>query len=86
MRSESRWVGFRLADTLWRAQAATKTADSTKYDEARHQLEVLVRDITRDEDRDRVWAEAQESLGDFWWMRQRSRNWLQGWQTLSTGA
>ena len=54
--AESRWVAFRLADTLWRSQAATNTADSTRYDEARQQLEVLVRDITRVEDRDRVWA------------------------------
>src|ERR1043165_1796754 len=27
--SEVRWVEFRLADTLWRAQAATETADMT---------------------------------------------------------
>ncbi|MEK6300028.1 MAG: alpha-2-macroglobulin family protein [Acidobacteriota bacterium] len=78
--AESRWVAFRLADTLWRSQAATNTADSTKYDEARQQLEVLVRDITRAEDRDLVWVEVQESLGDFWWMRNDSRNWGQGWQ------
>ncbi|MFY9609864.1 MAG: alpha-2-macroglobulin family protein [Blastocatellia bacterium] len=79
--AESRWVAFRLADTLWRSQAATNTADSTKYDEARQQLEELVRDIKRVEDRDRVWAEVQESLGDFWWIRKDSRNWHQGWQT-----
>ena len=80
-RSESRWVDFRLADTLWRAQAATNTADSTKYDAARRQLEVLVRDIQRAEDRDLVWAEVHESLGDFWWMRNDSKNWQQGWQS-----
>ena len=77
--AESRWVAFRLADTLWRAQAATNTSDSTKYDEARHQLEALVRDIQRVENRDRVWAEVHESLGDFWWMRNDSKNWQQGW-------
>ncbi|HLF83386.1 MAG TPA: alpha-2-macroglobulin, partial [Blastocatellia bacterium] len=80
-RSESRWIEFRLADTLWRAQAATNTADSTKYNVARQQLEVLVRDIERAEDRDRVWAEVYESLGDFWWMRNDSKNWQQGWQS-----
>jgi uncharacterized protein YfaS (alpha-2-macroglobulin family) len=77
---ETRWVAFRLADTLWRAQAATQTADSTRYDEARQQLEALIRDIQRTEDRDTVWAEAQESLGDFWWTRKDSQNWYQGWQ------
>jgi alpha-2-macroglobulin len=79
--AESRWVEFRLADTLWRLQAATNTADSTRYDEARRQLDALVRDIVRVEDRDRVWVEVHESLGDFWWMRNDSRNWHQGWQS-----
>ena len=78
--AEARWVQFRLADTLWRSEAATETSDSTQFDQARHQLEVLVRDIQRPEDRDLVWAEVQESLGDFWWLRRQSRNWWQGWQ------
>jgi uncharacterized protein YfaS (alpha-2-macroglobulin family) len=77
---ESRWVAFRIADTQWRAQAATQTSDTTKYDEARQQLEVLVRDTQRVEDRDSLWAEVQESLGDFWWMRRDSKNWYSGWQ------
>ena len=38
--AEARWVDFRLADTLWRSQAGTQTADSTVYDKARQQLEV----------------------------------------------
>ncbi|HXG66363.1 MAG TPA: alpha-2-macroglobulin family protein, partial [Blastocatellia bacterium] len=76
---EARWVDFRVADTLWRAQAGTQTADSTKYDEARRQLEILIRDSQRAEDRDRVWTEVQESLGDFWWTRNDSKNWGQAW-------
>lgn len=82
---EARWVAFRIADTAWRAQAATQTADSTKYDEARRDLEVLIRDIQRVEDRDLVWAEVQESLGDFWWMRRDSKNWYSGWQYYQQG-
>ncbi len=78
--TEARWVAFRLADTQWRAQAGTQTSDSTKYDEAQHQLEALVRDTVRTEDRDRVWAEAQESLGDFWWLRRETKSWGQAWQ------
>ena len=73
--AEKRWVEFRLADTQWRAQAATQTADTTKLDEAKHRLEVLVRDITRTEDHDRVWAEVHESLGDFAWTRPNLPNW-----------
>ena len=76
---ESRWVEFRLADTLWRAQAATQTADTTKYETAQRQLESLIRERRRTEDHDRVWAEAQESLGDLWWTRRDARNWGQAW-------
>ena len=65
--ADQRWVEFRLADTLWRSQAATEQSDTTKLDDARHRLEVLVRDVTRVEDRDLVWAEVHESLGDWFW-------------------
>ncbi|MGB9178495.1 MAG: alpha-2-macroglobulin family protein [Pyrinomonadaceae bacterium] len=77
---ESRWVQFRLADTLWRAQAASETADSTKYDRAREQLEDLVRDrVDAPVEHDLVWAEAQQSLGDFSWARRDSHDWGAAW-------
>jgi uncharacterized protein YfaS (alpha-2-macroglobulin family) len=76
---ESRWVEFRLADTEWRAQAATETADSTKFEEAQKQLEELIRTSDKAEDRDLVWAEAHESLADFFWARRNSTNWGAGW-------
>jgi uncharacterized protein YfaS (alpha-2-macroglobulin family) len=78
--SEARWVQFRLADTLWRAEAATETADSTKYDRAREQLEDLVRERTDGSvEHDLVWAEAEASLGDFWWARPDSHEWGKAW-------
>jgi uncharacterized protein YfaS (alpha-2-macroglobulin family) len=73
--AEQRWVRFRLADTQWRSQAATRTADTTKFDAARRELELLTRDISREEDRDTVWVEVQESLGDFFWTRRDLQNW-----------
>jgi uncharacterized protein YfaS (alpha-2-macroglobulin family) len=76
---EARWVEFRLADTLWRAQAATLTADSTKYETAQRDLESLIRERRRPEDHDRVWVESQESLGDLWWTRRDARDWTQAW-------
>jgi uncharacterized protein YfaS (alpha-2-macroglobulin family)/tetratricopeptide (TPR) repeat protein len=76
---DQRWVAFRLADGLWRAQAGTETADATQYDRAQHELEVLVRDVTRVEDHDRIWAEVQESLGDFHWTRRNMQNWNAAW-------
>ncbi|MDA2926676.1 MG2 domain-containing protein, partial [Acidobacteria bacterium AH-259-G07] len=77
--AEARWVDFRLTDTQWRAQAATQTSDSTEFEEARRQLEALIGQARRPEHHDRVWAEAQQSLGDFWWLRRDSRNWGAAW-------
>lgn len=78
--ADTRWVRFRLADTLWRAEAATQTSDATRFEQARQALESLVRDAKREEDRDAVWVETMESLGDFWWLRKNEWNWAQGWQ------
>src|SRR5215212_11912118 len=76
---ESRWVEFRLADTSWRAQAATQTSDTTPFEQAQKQLEELVRVADRDVDRDLVWAEAHESLADFFWTRRSQMNWGAAW-------
>lgn len=76
---DARWVQFRLADTLWRAQAASGTPDSTVFDKARFQLEKLTRDIKDPDHRDRIWAEVQESLGDFHWQNPNHRSWG-GWR------
>ena len=77
--TESRWVEFRLADTLWRSEAATEISDNTRLEQAHHDLEALVRDITRTEDHDRVWAEVEESLGDFFWTRRNRQSWGEAW-------
>jgi alpha-2-macroglobulin len=77
--ADSRWVEFRLADTSWRAQAATQTSDTTKFEQAQKQLEELIRVSDKDDDRDLVWAEAHESLADFFWTRQNQINWGIAW-------
>ncbi|MFZ4397724.1 MAG: alpha-2-macroglobulin, partial [Kiritimatiellia bacterium] len=74
-----RWLAFRIADTRWRAQAGSQTSDATTFTQAQHDLEALVRDVTRIEDRERVWAEVQESLGDFSWTRRDIRDWGAAW-------
>ena len=76
---EARWVEFRLADTSWRAQAATETADTTKFEQAQKQLEELIRSHDKEDDRDLVWAEAHESLADFFWTRRNQMNWGVAW-------
>ncbi|MGH9932015.1 MAG: alpha-2-macroglobulin family protein [Pyrinomonadaceae bacterium] len=77
--AEVRWVIFRLADTSWRAQAATQTSDTTKFEQAQKQLEELIRTNDKDDERDLVWAEAHESLGDFFWTRSSQMNWGGAW-------
>lgn len=77
--AERRWVDFRTADSLWRSRAATDTGDTTELDSARTALEALGRDPARPADRDPVWAEAHESLGDWHWSRRQSRNWGGAW-------
>jgi uncharacterized protein YfaS (alpha-2-macroglobulin family) len=67
---EKRWVDFRLADTAWRADAASPDDDATKRDAARAALQVLA---TTGE-QDRIRAEANESLGDFESTHPRVRN------------
>ncbi len=74
-----RWVEFRLADTSWRAQAATQTSDTTQFEQAQKQLEELIRVIEKETDRDLVWAEAHESLGDLFWTRRGQMNWGAAW-------
>ncbi|HSE25445.1 MAG TPA: alpha-2-macroglobulin family protein [Pyrinomonadaceae bacterium] len=74
-----RWVEFRLADSSWRSQAATQTSDSTIIDTAQKQLEELIRVSDKPEDRDLVWAEAHESLGDLFWTRENQMNWGAAW-------
>ncbi len=77
--NEARWVSFRHADSQWRSQAGTQTADTTRLDQARERLEQLLRETKRAEDRDQTWAEVQESLADFFWTRRGQQNWGQAW-------
>ncbi len=77
---ELRWIQFRLADTLWRADASSSNPDQTNVNDARGQLSELINAIKREVDRDLVWAESQESLADSWWQHRQYNNWNQGWQ------
>ena len=77
--SEVRWVEFRLADTSWRAHVATQVPDTTKLEVAEKQLLELIRVIDKEENRDLVWAEAHESLGDRSWTTRDRMNWGVAW-------
>ena len=60
--TEQRWVRFRVADTLWRAEASDPKRDDTEVAKARDELQTLLREIG--DDHDRLWAEINESFGD----------------------
>lgn len=76
---DARWVAFRTADTQWRSEVASNNSDPTKFDQAHADLEKQIRDLTLEDQHDRIWAEVQESLGDFSWNR-RNNNWGDAWQ------
>ncbi|MFO1477207.1 MAG: alpha-2-macroglobulin family protein [Verrucomicrobiota bacterium] len=75
--ADRRWVEFRLADTAWRSAAASDRSDTTVLDKARADLNAMVRDTDREQDQDRVWAEVEESLGDYFWTRRESNDFNQ---------
>ncbi len=77
--TDARWVAFRVADTLWRSEAATESADSTKFEQTHEKLDLLVRDLKRPDQQDRIWVEVQESLADFSWTRRSPQNWGEAW-------
>lgn len=64
--AEKRWIEFRLADTLWRAVGSENADDEESQaavEPAQKALQALIHGRERVEEQDRVWAEAQESLG-----------------------
>ena len=67
---ERRFVTLRLADTAWRSDAASPNEDSTARTAARTSLAELI----GKEPHDRIWADANESLGDYYAQHPWERN------------
>lgn len=63
-KSDARWLAFRLADSGWRASVTAPGADGSPIQEAARALEGLAPKESPAADRDLVWAEANEALGD----------------------
>lgn len=68
------WIDWRLADTRWRALAASSDPDPSELDAAKKALDDLLATYERPEDRDDRWALIQESIADFHWLRRNARN------------
>ncbi len=73
-----RWVEFRVLDCQWRSLAGTERRDTTRSEHPRSELAVLAGAAKRTEDRDRIWAEIQESLGDYH-RQPQLHDWQQAW-------
>ncbi len=78
-----RWLDFRIADCTWRSRAATEDPDDTATRGALEILRFMAAGVTREKDRDLVWAEIQESLGDAAWQVRSRSNWSTGWSHYS---
>ena len=68
------WCEFREVDSAWRSLAKADDPDTSDLDAQRVALETIVGRVSQPEDRDRVWAEASESLADYHWERERTWN------------
>lgn len=74
-----RWVAFRLADCDWRAAAGTRQSDPSRLEAARDELLQQVALGERTGEKSEVWALAQRSLGDWYWVRRDANDWGNGW-------
>lgn len=79
---EQRWVQYRLADTSWR-MTPQDAPDDTPLQTARRNLTNLINAVESPEDRDLVWALANESIGDSHLFASRRRNAGGAWQHYS---
>ncbi len=71
--ADRRWVEMRIADATWRADAPSPAPDPTAREKARADLERIIHDTPADA-RDLVFAEANESLGDYYATHPYHRN------------
>ncbi|MBD3868072.1 MAG: hypothetical protein IFK94_08100, partial [Acidobacteria bacterium] len=74
-----RWLDFRIADCTWRSRATTNDPDDSATRAALEQLRSMAGKVSREQDRDLLWAEIQESLGDAQWQVRNRSNWSTGW-------
>jgi len=70
--ADRRWLTFREVDSRLRSLDSAESRDSSQTDAALEELRALCPDQTAVEARDRVWAEAQEALGDHFVQARRS--------------
>ncbi|MBV9463424.1 MAG: alpha-2-macroglobulin, partial [Verrucomicrobiae bacterium] len=76
---EARAIAYKTANARWRSQAGSENSDDTQTRRA----EEALKQIVAGEKHDRIWADANESLGDFYWIRRNQQNWGGAWPYYS---
>jgi hypothetical protein len=79
---ERAWVEFRLADARWRQAAQSANPDTSELDRAGQDLRQALERYQRPEQRDELFAELHESLGDLAWRREQ-QDWGTAWSHYS---
>ena len=80
---QKKWVTFRKADSRWREHKTSGEKDRTALDTSLTELQQLVLLDQHAINKDVVWAEIHESLGDFYWIHEDARNWHEAWKFYS---
>lgn len=71
---QRRWLTLYRADALWRSVTSDRIEDPSALEAAREQLLELIEGGEIEADHDLVWAEANESLADSYWIPRHQRN------------
>ncbi|NBR84898.1 MAG: alpha-2-macroglobulin [Verrucomicrobia bacterium] len=79
-RSPAKFIPLNQPRTTPRRRRRRRSSLPRNLSPRPQELNALVRDVQREEEKDRVWVEIQESLGDSHWTPRNQRNWGTAWQ------
>lgn len=74
----ARLMDLKISDSSWRNEVASQSRDDSKLQAALTTLRELAKSDRPGHQRDVVWADANASLGDYFWIR--NRDWGSGWR------
>ena len=78
--AERRWIEERILECDVRSAAATENPDPSRLDQTFRALLEFQKRAERPEQRDQVWAEAEEALGDVYFLPRQRRDWNSAWE------
>lgn len=78
--ADRRWIEERILECDARSAVATDNPDSSRVDASFRALLEFQKRAERPEQRDQAWAEAEEALGDVYFLPRQRRDWNNGWE------